>query len=295
MWRRRPSPARDKSACGGTLRGFLRQLCCRFFHPEERGQSHLNLTIFASGSTGNCALVTAGDTRILVDAGISARRIEACLAHWNVSLATLTGVVITHPHRDHIGGLEVLIKHANFPIYATAPAARQLCYRLPIDHRIHTFQAREPFSLGELTVLGIPTRHDAPGSVGYRFTESGGKSACIVTDLGVVTPAVEEGVAGCSVAVIECNHDPDCLRDGPYPYPLQKRVAGPEGHLCNEDGAALCALAVQAGAHTVTLAHLSQQNNSPDLARAAVEQALAGFDARIEVAPVFCEGLRLEV
>lgn len=255
----------------------------------------MHFTIFASGSTGNCALVSSGNTHVLVDAGISAKRIEACLAHWNVSLSALDGVVITHPHRDHIGGLEILIKHADFPIYATEPAARQLCYRLPIDHRIHTFQAGSPFPLGELSVRGVPTRHDAPGSVGYRFTDPAGKSACIVTDLGVVTQVVEDAVMGCSVAVIECNHDLDCLRQGPYPYPLQRRVAGPEGHLCNEDGAALCALAVQAGAHTVALAHLSQQNNSPDLARAAVEQALAGFDARVEVAPVFCDGLRLEV
>ncbi len=255
----------------------------------------MTLTIFASGSTGNCALVSCGDTHLLVDAGVSAKRIGACLAHHNLSAAAITACLITHPHRDHMAGLEVLLKHTDFPIYATAPAARQLCYRLAIDQRVHTFQAGEPFSLGELSVLGIPTRHDAPGSVGYRFTEPGGKSACIVTDLGVVTPQVESGVRGCALAVIESNHDLDCLRNGPYPYPLQRRVAGPEGHLCNEDGAALCALAAQHGAHTVVLAHLSQQNNSPALARSAAEQALAGFDTRIEVAPVFCDGLSLEV
>ena len=230
-----------------------------------------------------------------MDAGISCRRIGACLAHWNLSPQAITAALITHPHRDHIGGLEILTKHTDFPIYATAPAARQLCYRLAIDHRVHTFQAGEVFTLGEITIQAIPTRHDAPGSVGYRFTAPDGKSACIVTDLGVVTPQVEEGVTGCTLAVIESNHDLDCLREGPYPYPLQRRVAGPEGHLCNEDGAALCALAAQAGAHTVVLAHLSQQNNSPALARSAAEQALAGFDTRIEIAPVFSEGLRLEV
>lgn len=253
------------------------------------------ITIFASGSTGNCALISQGDTHILVDAGLSCRRMAACLAHWNVSLEALTAAVITHPHRDHTTGLETLLKHTAFPIYATAPAHQQLCYRYAMAHRARTIQAGKPFELAGLTVLGIPTRHDAPGSVGYRFTDHTGKSACIVTDLGVVTGVVEEGVKGCSVAVIECNHDPDCLRSGPYPYPLQRRVAGPEGHLCNEDGAALCALAAQHGAHTVVLAHLSQQNNSPTLARQAVEQALAGFDTRIAVAPVFCDGMRFEV
>lgn len=253
------------------------------------------VTIFASGSTGNCALISQGDTHILVDAGISARRIGACLAHWNLSPQAITACLITHPHRDHIAGLEVLTRHVDFPLYATAPAAAQLLSRLPLVGRVHTFQAGASFPVGGLTVQAIPTRHDAPGSVGYRFTGAEGRSACIVTDLGVVTPQVEAGVRGCDLAIIESNHDLDCLRQGPYPYPLQRRIAGPEGHLCNEDGAALCALCAEAGAHTVVLAHLSQQNNSPDLARAAAEQALAGCPVRLEVAPVFSDGLRLEV
>lgn len=253
----------------------------------------MTITIFASGSTGNCALVSSGATHLLVDVGISARRVGACLAHWNLSPQAITAALITHPHRDHVAGLDILCKHTAFPLYATAPAAR--CLAPELAGRVHTLRAGTPLPLGELTVLPIPTRHDAPGSVGYRFTAPDGKSACVVTDLGVVTPAVEAGVAGCALAVIESNHDLDCLRQGPYPYPLQRRVAGQEGHLCNEDGAALCALAAQAGAHTVVLAHLSQQNNSPALARAAAERALAGFDVRVEVAPVFCDGLRLEV
>lgn len=260
-----------------------------------KGARNVHLTIFASGSTGNCALVSQGDTHLLVDAGISQRRIGACLAHWNLSPQAITAVLITHPHRDHVAGLELLAKRAACPIYATAPAAQCLEERLDLGRPIHTFQTGQPFPLGELTVRAIPTRHDAPGSVGYRFTAPDGVSACIVTDLGVVTPQVEEGVVGCRLAVIESNHDLDCLRGGPYPYPLQRRVAGPEGHLCNEDGAALCALAAQGGARTVVLAHLSQQNNSPALARSAAEMALAGFDTRVEVAPVFSEGLRLEV
>lgn len=254
------------------------------------------ITIFASGSSGNCALVSQDNVHVLVDAGISARRIEDCLSHWDLSVQDLTALVVTHPHSDHISGLATLSKHGDFPIYATAPVARQLCYRLAIDHRVHTLLPGQPFDLRGLTVQGIPTRHDTPGSVGYRFTNSQGESACIVTDLGVVTPEVQTGVAGCRVAVIECNHDLDRLRSGPYPYPLQARVAGEEGHLRNEDGAALCALCARAGAHTVALAHLSRQNNSPALARQAVERALRQFPkVRIEVAPVLCQGLRLEV
>ncbi len=275
---------------GGSVRRFFPA----FFTGREAVSTRL--TIFASGSTGNCALVSQGETHILVDAGISWRRLGACLAHLGLSPQAITAAVITHPHRDHIAGLELLARHSDFPICATAPAARQLCYRLPLDARVRTLRAGETAALGDCAVLPIPTRHDAPGSVGYRFSAPDGVSACIVTDLGVVTPQVEAGVTGCRLAVIESNHDPDCLRQGPYPYPLQRRIAGPEGHLCNEDGAALCALAAQAGARTVVLAHLSQQNNSPALALAAAEQALAGLPVRVEVAPVFSDqGLRLEV
>lgn len=257
----------------------------------------MTLTIFASGSSGNCALVSYGGTHILLDAGISARRVGACLKRWSLTPGDLSALVVTHPHTDHISGLATLYKQADFPIYTTAPVARQLCYRLPLDRRIHTFLPGQDFTLGSLTVRGIATRHDTPGSTGYRFTTPVGASACLVTDLGTVTPEVEAGVAGCRVAVIECNHDLDCLRSGPYPYPLQRRVAGEEGHLCNEDGAALCALAAREGAHTLVLAHLSQQNNSPALARSAVEQALGNQypGVTVAVAPVFCDGMRFEV
>lgn len=255
----------------------------------------MTFTIFASGSTGNCALVSAGDTHILVDAGISARRIGDSLARWGLSPADLTAVVVTHAHRDHIAGLPTLTRRFGFPLYAAAPTARQLCYQMALEGRVHTFDPGGDFPLGALSVHSIPTSHDAPGSVGYRFTSPQGRAAVVVTDLGVVTPQVEAGVRGADLAVIECNHDLDCLRTGPYPYPLQARVAGPQGHLSNEDGAALCALAARS-AHTIVLAHLSQQNNSPSLALRAVRRALADCPpVRLEVAPVRSEGLRWEV
>lgn len=256
----------------------------------------MRLTIFASGSSGNCALVSHGDTHLLVDAGLSARRISAALAHWNLSPERLAGCLITHTHTDHIAGLATLTKHFSFPLYATAPAGRQLAYRLPVDHLLRTLEPPDSAVIGGITVRAIPTSHDAPGSAGYRFTAPDGRSACLVTDLGVVTPEVEEGVRGVDAAVIECNHDPDRLQSGPYPYYLKSRIAGPQGHLSNADGARLCALCAQSGAHTVVLAHLSRENNTPALARAAVSQALEGFQSvRVEVAPVWDDGLLIEV
>lgn len=256
----------------------------------------MRLTIFASGSSGNCALVSQGDTHLLLDAGISAKRIAAGLAQWGLTPDDLTGCLVTHTHADHIAGLATLVKRTTFPFYATEAGGRQLAYRLPIDQRLHTISPAQPRAIGRLTVTSIPTSHDAPGSTGYRFTSPDGRSACLVTDLGVITPEVEEGVRGVDVAVIECNHDPDCLQNGPYPYYLKARIAGPQGHLSNADGARLCALCAAGGAHTVVLAHLSQQNNSPALARAAAEAALRGLgEVRLEVAPVFSNGLSIEV
>lgn len=256
----------------------------------------MRLTIFASGSSGNCALVSHGDTHLLLDAGISARRICAALAHWNLSAEHLTGCLITHTHADHIAGLATLTKRWQLPLYATAPAGRQLAYRLPVDHLLHPLDPESDELIGSIAVRPIPTSHDSPGSVGYRLTGPDGRSACLITDLGVVTAQVEEGVRGVSAAVIECNHDPDCLQNGPYPYYLKARIAGPQGHLSNADGARLCALCAEGGAHTVVLAHLSRENNSPALARAAVSKVLEGLPpVRLEVAPPACDGLTIEV
>lgn len=256
----------------------------------------MRLTIFASGSTGNCALISQGDTHLLVDVGLSAKRISAALAHRNLSPEHLAGCLITHAHADHIAGLATLTKRWPLPLYATAPAGRQLAYRLPVEHLLHTVTPAEDCHIGELSVRPIPTSHDSPGSAGYHFTAPDGRSACLVTDLGIVTPEVEAAVRGVNAAIIECNHDSDRLQSGPYPYYLKARVAGPQGHLSNADGARLCALCAQSGAHTVVLAHLSRENNTPALARAAVSQALEGLPpVRLEVAPVLCDGLTIEV
>lgn len=255
----------------------------------------MTFTIFASGSTGNAALLSSGDVHILLDAGISARRLSRRLGLLGLTEKDIDAALITHPHSDHIAGLDTLARHTAFPIYATPPVARQLCYRMPIEEKVHTIQPNEGFFIQDVAVLPIPTSHDTPGSVGYRLTGPDGRAACLVTDLGLLTDDVRQGVSGVDLAVIECNHDPDCLANGPYPYPLQQRIAGPRGHLSNADGAALAALAAET-AHTVVLAHLSRQNNSPALALAAAREALAPYPhVSLAVAPPLCDGLTWEV
>ena len=152
------------------------------------------------------------------------------------------------------------------------------------------FEPGEGFPLGELWVGSFPTSHDAACSVGYTFTGDGGKAA-VATDLGRLTPEVLRAAEGCDLLVCETNHDEERVRTGPYPYPLKERILGPWGHLSNETGAELAARAVAGGARTVILAHLSAENNTPDLARAAVCRRLEELgcdperDIRLTVAP----------
>lgn len=238
----------------------------------------LCVTTLASGSEGNCLLVRDGDTHILIDAGISCKRIIAGLRALGVDPARLDAVLVTHEHSDHICGLATMLKRLNFHIYTAPGTARQLAYRLPIlPERLHPVEPGEDFSIGSLTCRGFATSHDAAQSMGYTVSGSGGRMA-LATDLGHVTPAVLDGVLGSQIVVLESNHDVDWLLSGPYPYPLKQRILGDRGHLCNQAGAELAARAVQAGAHTVILAHLSRENNTPARAYETTRCRLAALD-----------------
>ena len=245
-----------------------------------RGDFVLTYTTLASGSSGNCALVCCGGTRLLLDAGISARRITTALKGLGVDPASLGGVLVTHEHSDHISGLATLTKQLGLPVYATAPTLRQLCYRIPfLECLCRDFAPGDGFPVGELWVTSFPTSHDAACSVGYTLAGDGSKLAS-ATDLGRLTPEVLNAVRGCDLLVCESNHDVDWVRSGPYPYYLKQRILGDRGHLSNEMGAELAALAAESGARAVVLAHLSSENNTPARARdvAARRLSAAGVD-----------------
>lgn len=251
----------------------------------------LELVTLASGSSGNCLLVSDGRTRLLVDAGISARRICRGLKDLGVDPTELAGVLITHEHTDHIAGLATLTKQLHLPVYTSRGTGRQLCYRIAfLEEVLHTFSAGESFSVGGLGVESFATSHDAAESVGYVLS-GGGKRAAVATDLGYVTEEVSRAVQGADLLVAEANHDEEWVRSGPYPYYLKARILGDRGHLSNEAGAALACSAVESGVRTVVLAHLSAENNTPvrayDTVCAALERAGAsvGQDVTLAVAP----------
>ena len=236
----------------------------------------------ASGSSGNCLAVSDGTTHILIDAGISARRITTALKGLGIDPGTLAAVLVTHEHSDHIAGLATLTKQIPVPIYTAGPTGRQLCYRIAgLQDRVHGFQPGETFSIGGLEIGTFPTQHDCACPVGYSVTDRHGVKMALATDLGVVTQAVREGIQGASLLVAEANYDVETLRWGSYPPFLKERILSDRGHLSNEMGGALALFAVEQGARNIVLGHLSKENNTPGLAYAAVEQTLTGGGVRV--------------
>ena len=241
----------------------------------------------ASGSSGNALLLSSGATHILVDAGISCRRITTALKALGLAASDLGAVLITHTHTDHIAGLQVLMKRTEFPVFASGRTCRELDYRMAgISNRLQPLELMEPMRLGGCTVTAFPTSHDAAGSCGYRLDTADG-SMGILTDTGYVTPEAQEVLPGVDLAVLETNHNVETLRSGPYPYYLKRRILGTEGHLCNEDAAEFAAQLVESGAGELILAHLSEENNTPAMARNAVKRAMNAIGAAplISVAP----------
>ena len=240
----------------------------------------LTLTTLASGSSGNCTLLSDGETHLLLDAGISCRRICTALAALKIAPESLSAVLITHEHSDHISGLATLHKRFQLPIYTSPGTARQLCYRIAaLEDVVRPCPPGNSFTAGGLDIETFPISHDAAEPMGFAVSD-GNRKAALVTDLGVVTEAVRRGMAGAQLVLVEANHDVEWVRSGPYPYYLKERILGRQGHLSNEDGGSLALGAVQNGARTVVLGHLSRENNTPQRAFSAVNAILSAYGPR---------------
>ncbi|NLV49713.1 MAG: MBL fold metallo-hydrolase [Clostridiales bacterium] len=258
--------------------------------PLLLGWLKVKFCTFASGSSGNCALLWLGGTYILVDAGISMRRTFSALADLGITPDMLSAILITHDHSDHVGGLPMITKYCEVPVFSSGGTARALTASGKCrPGRIREVGSGEPFTVRGLQITSFQTPHDCAESTGYTVTD-GTKRLSVVTDLGVVTPGVRQAVLGSDAAIIEANHDVNMLKTGPYPYMLKVRILGPNGHLSNEAGGELAAELMTAGAVNIVLAHLSKENNTPETALAAVKGKLraAGTgrgDLRLSVAP----------
>lgn len=245
----------------------------------------MKIYVFASGSSGNCLLLSSGDTNILIDAGISMRRIEDSLAQTGRTMRDIGGVLITHEHSDHISGLKMLIKYHRVPVYAPRTVASRLCGMLPeIEGCLRVIPVGESFLLGRLFVKAFHTPHDTDESVGYRVEGDG--VFALATDMGCVTDEVMEGLRGAEAVLIEANHDEEMLRYGPYPVYLKRRILSEHGHLSNDNCARLARELALNGTRQIILGHLSRENNTPMRAMDTVRGALPDCPASLYCAPV---------
>ena len=225
-------------------------------------------TLF-SGSTGNSIYIRNGRDEILIDAGKSATAIEKSLIQAGTCLEKISAIFLTHEHSDHTGGLEIVAKKYHIPIHITAPSYPRVAYQgsfisqFATSHEI-TYEVR----VGSLTVRSFPVPHDSAQNVGYVITADDGETLGIATDIGHVTTEIKEALCGCKTVIVESNHDKFLLVAGKYPEFLKHRILADTGHLANEDSAELCLFLARAGASSITLAHLSKENNSPEIAHA---------------------------
>ncbi len=242
----------------------------------------MRLKSIASGSSGNCIYVGNADTHVLVDAGISAKRIAEGLSTLDITPSDIDAVFITHEHSDHISGLSVLSRKFRLPIYATAGTIDAILNGPKQDYDPALFNEISPddtFCLNDLLIDPIRVSHDAADPVCYRFyadaPESERVSVAVCTDLGIYDDYIVDRLKGVSALLLEANHDIRMLEAGSYPYFLKRRISGDKGHLSNDSaGMLLCALMGDDRLKTVLLGHLSQENNYPALAFETVRMQL---------------------
>jgi phosphoribosyl 1,2-cyclic phosphodiesterase len=249
-------------------------LCCR--------SMALRMTVLASGSRGNSTVLSSGEGSILVDAGISCREALKRMRAAGENPEKLKAIVISHEHKDHVAGLRVLARKFELPVYITEDTYH--CWRRQtrdaegepekLDRREH-FQVGRSFTVAGITVTAFTIPHDAADPCGFTFKADGVKIG-LVTDLGYLPPNVKEQLRGCDGLMIESNHDLEMLRNGPYPWMVKQRVMSRVGHLSNSALAEFFEKDYDGQAAFVVLAHLSEHNNHPELARESAYKALGG-------------------
>jgi len=254
----------------------------------------MKLTVLGSGSTGNAVLIVAGDTRVLVDAGLSAKEIARRLALMGEDIHRLDGVLVTHEHGDHVGGLRVLLRSVDCPVYISATTCEAYISErtnlandefrkraAALNNRVEQIESSKDFRIGEIDFHPFTIPHDAADNFGFTATHQGVKIATLM-DFGHITTLINEQLRGCAAIMIESNHSRDMLKAcDNYPWELKQRILSRLGHISNEDIAEWLRDGFDGTARHIVLAHLSQRANNPYLAKISAEVALQ------ERAPLF--------
>ena len=247
--------------------------------PESQNASpctespQLTVCVLASGSKGNAIYVADATTAVLIDAGLSGVEIERRLKSRGLAPEGLNAVLVTHEHDDHIRGVGVLSRRYQLPVYISVPTLKAASSHLGRLHETRPFQCGRGFQIDALHFRPFAISHDAEDPAGFSVSRNGTKLG-IATDLGIATALVKENLKGCDALILEANHDPIMLENGPYPWPLKQRIKGRSGHLANSDSRQLLSAVKHDRLRHVILAHLSEKNNSPEKALAEVGLAL---------------------
>lgn len=245
----------------------------------------LEFSVLASGSSGNSTYIKTETTQILLDAGISKKQLELRMKDvCQANLADLSAVLITHEHIDHVRGLKQVLKHSPASLYMTEGTWSQVSEQVTDKNQnaalrnCDFIEDGKPFIIGDIRVTPFRVSHDAEEPVAFRF-DTEHESLAVVTDLGYVSDAIKSALSGCKTFVFEANHDVEMLRAGRYPWSVKRRILGDKGHLSNTDAAIALIDLLGTEEVDVYLAHLSEENNQPDLADLTVKSVLCDAKA----------------
>lgn len=237
----------------------------------------MRICSIASGSSGNCTYIGTDTTHLLVDAGVSCKRVMEGVAKLGLSPKDIDGVFVTHEHIDHIAALGVMSRKYGIPIYGTSGTIMGIQNTKSLGAMsadfFHKVRADEKLTIKDLTVQPFRISHDAAEPVAYRMSY-GKKKVAVATDMGYFDDYIVENLKGMDALVLEANHDVNMLQVGPYPYPLKQRILGNRGHLSNENAGRLLCRIMHDNLKAVSLGHLSLENNIPELAYETVRMEI---------------------
>src|SRR5512141_126614 len=233
----------------------------------------MRFACLGSGSRGNALIVERGATRLMLDCGYPVRETERRLARLGLAPADLAGIVVTHEHSDHTAGASKFARKHELPLWLTHGTLKGLPGDAAAVQRINIIDSHSPFAIGELQLLPFPVPHDAREPAHFVFSD-GARRLGVLTDTGTSTSPIEAMLSGCDALVLECNHDLDMLVNGDYPQALKVRVSGRYGHLDNASSAGLLAALDRSRLQHLVAAHLSEHNNTPELACRALAEVM---------------------
>jgi phosphoribosyl 1,2-cyclic phosphodiesterase len=242
--------------------------------------------ILASGSKGNSILIRTATTKILLDAGLSGRRIAETIRELGLQDSRLKALIVSHEHNDHVGGAGVVCRKYQIPLYITEPTYRAVASRLgKIPAGTVHFETGKQFIIGDIKVTPFSSSHDVVDGSNFTFEKVGDstRKLAIATDLGFSSRLLLTKFRDASTIILESNHDEEMLLRGPYPFHLKQRVKSRHGHLSNEQAVAVISQVIHPGLRNLILAHLSEQNNTPQIAKQAMEAYLKAINYELEL------------